>query len=132
MGFAIGSRQREIGSRVARLQLERRFIRVMHREIYCSDRDRSRCGRQSPQLREQIQARPPLEYAILMNGMQHMWVSCFRFFFDLNRSPISRIAVTAAALALATSACDKAGSGSSPIAPAPVTGSTINYTAVGA
>ena len=95
-----------------------------------------RGGRDTPQLRHQIQTRPPLEYAILMKGVEHMWVSGRDDFSDLYAIlQFCGSAVVAACVAVATG-CDKLGLGgsSSPTAPSgpPAAGSTIVYTAVGA
>jgi lysophospholipase L1-like esterase len=70
-----------------------------------------------------------------MKGAEHMLGSRHRIFQALRNSPILRIGLCAAAVALATG-CDKLGlgGGSSPTAPSgpPAAGSTIFYTAVGA
>src|SRR5476649_670370 len=71
---------------------------------------------------------PPLEYAILVNGGEHMWVPERRIFQTPRNSPILRIGLLAASLAVATG-CNKLGLGGSPTAPSgpPAAGSTIVY-----
>ena len=69
-----------------------------------------------------------------MKGVEHMLETGSTIFQSLRHSPILRICLVAAAVAVATG-CDKLGlgGGGSPTAPsAPVAGSTIVYTAVGA
>jgi lysophospholipase L1-like esterase len=69
-----------------------------------------------------------------MKGVQHMWDSSGTIFQARPNSPILRIGVVVAALALGT-ACNKLGlgsGGSTAPSPVPAAGSTINYTAVGA
>ena len=79
--------------------------------------------------------RPPVEYAILVKGNEHMWVSGRRIFQALGNSPILRIGLVVAAV-VGAAGCDKLGlgGGSSPTAPTGrrSPGSTIVYTAVGA
>src|SRR5213082_334959 len=118
MDPAIRSRQREIGRDIAGLQLDRR-ISVRRHHVECSDRRGRRGDRDTPQLREQIQTPPPLEYAILMKGLEHMWAARRTFFHAVGNSPIRRIGAAAVALVIAT-ACNKLGLGdSSPTGPTP-------------
>ena len=77
--------------------------------------------------------RPPVEYAILMKGVEHMRVSGCGILQALRNSPILRICVVAAVVSIATG-CSKLTGGTSPTAPSgpPAAGATIFYTAVGA
>jgi lysophospholipase L1-like esterase len=72
------------------------------------------------------------QYAILVKGFFSMSQGIRRFFHNFRRSPITRIAWSAA-FATIVSGCDKLGSGG-PAAPTPVPspGSTITWTAIGA
>src|ERR1700759_746258 len=107
MNSAVRSRQREIGSRIARLQFHRR-LRARRRHVERSNRRGGRGHRDTPQLREQIQTPPPLEYAILMKGLQYMWAARPTFFHRLGNSPIRWIGRSVAALVIATG-CNKLG-----------------------
>jgi lysophospholipase L1-like esterase len=84
---------------------------VVAKRLSCATRDRHRLH----------------VYAILMKGVEHMWESKHRIFQALQHSPILRIGLCAAAIALGTG-CNKSATAPSP----PVTGSTIFYTAIGA
>lgn len=64
-----------------------------------------------------------------MKGVEHMWESQQRIFSVLHHSPILRIGMCAAAIALGTG-CNKSDNMTAPSPP--VTGSTIVYTAIGA
>jgi lysophospholipase L1-like esterase len=134
MRAAIGSRQRKVRSRITRLQLDANFGRLRG-HVENSDRGGRRRGRDTPQLRKQIQARPPVEYAILMKGVQHMCETRRMIFRTRLHSPILRISLLLVAVA-ATTACNKLGLGDNgtstgPSGP-PAAGSAVFYTAVGA